>query len=197
MKKTPKGWFGTQISGLQMPLRENLHRIDFADELEGREIIESFRGANNWLSNFYPCRIRYKNRPYASTEHAYQAQKSTNPLWEEAIRLALTPAMAKKKGDSVPLRPDWELIKDEIMLDVLRLKFKDPQLEKQLAETYTTYLIEGVVWHDNYWGVCLLEGCAKCENKKGQNKLGKLLMKVRKEILLEQLKEAVGLAKAQ
>ena len=32
-------------------------------------------------------------------------------------------------------------------------------------------------WHDNYWGIC---NCDKCSN--GQNNLGLLLMKLRKEL---------------
>ena len=59
------------------------------------------------------------------------------------------------------------------MLDILRIKFADPGLAKLLAETGEQELVEYNPWHDTYWGVC--DGV-------GQNKLGKLLMKVRGEL---------------
>lgn len=37
-------------------------------------------------------------------------------------------------------------------------------------------IVEGNYWHDNYWGNCT---CDKCKNIEGQNKLGKILMKIR------------------
>ena len=40
-------------------------------------------------------------------------------------------------------------------------------------------LLEGNYWHDNYWGDCK---CKTCEKTEGQNKLGRILMIVRKEI---------------
>ena len=41
-------------------------------------------------------------------------------------------------------------------------------------------------WHDNYWGDCQ---CEKCKNIEGQNKLGKILMRVANEIINETIKE--------
>jgi hypothetical protein len=40
-------------------------------------------------------------------------------------------------------------------------------------------LIEGNWWHDNFYGSCT---CNKCVNK-GENNLGKILMKIREELL--------------
>ncbi len=188
-------WYGTKIEGIQLPIMENLHKIDFAEDLHGKEIVESLRGENRWLSNFYPCMINYNGETFPSTEHAYQAYKTEDPLWREAIRIAPTPAIAKQKGMKAPLCSDWEDIKDSIMLDVLRLKFQDVTLRDKLLETYPKYIIEGNVWHDNHFGVCLLEDCDKCRDKKGKNILGHLLMKVREEILIARLKEEVDWAR--
>ncbi len=188
-------WYGDKIQGRQLPIMENLHKIDFADDLNGKEIIESLRGENRWLSNFFPCAINYNGDKFLSTEHAYQAYKTEDPLWREAIRIASTPAIAKQKGMKAPLRHNWEDIKDSIMLDVLRLKFQDTTLRDKLLETYPKYIIEGNVWHDNHFGVCLLEDCDKCRDKKGENVLGHLLMHVREEILIERLKEEVDFAR--
>jgi len=176
-------WYGAKIEGRQLPIMENLHKIDFAEELHGKEIIESLRGEYRWLSNFYPCTINYNGETFNSTEHAYQAYKTEDPLWREAIRISQTPAIAKQKGMKAPLRPDWDGFKDSVMLDVLRLKFQNITLQDKLLETYPKYIIEGNVWHDNHFGVCLLEDCDKCRDKKGKNVLGDLLMKVREEII--------------
>ena len=81
-------------------------------------------------------------------------------------------------GRSVPLRIDWEDIKEKVMLDLLRLKFtKGSLLANYLDETGDATLIEGTTWHDRFWGVC---NCEKCQGQ-GKNMLGTLLMRVREE----------------
>lgn len=90
------------------------------------------------------------------------------------------PGIAKRMGRNYKeLRPDWEEVKFKIMLRCLRLKFAQPSLRKLLLETKDAKLCEGNTWHDNIFGNCV---CDRCKNVKGRNQLGKLLMKVRKEI---------------
>jgi predicted NAD-dependent protein-ADP-ribosyltransferase YbiA (DUF1768 family) len=60
----------------------------------------------------------------------------------------------------------------------LRQKFSKPEFISLLLNTSNREIIEGNYWHDNYWGSCT---CDKCGNK-GLNKLGILLMKIRKEL---------------
>ena len=79
-------------------------------------------------------------------------------------------------GRSVSLRPDWEDIKDDVMLEGLYRKFTNDELAEWLLDTGDEELVEGNWWGDRYWGVC---------NGIGQNKLGKLLMKVREELAEE------------
>ena len=93
-----------------------------------------------------------------------------------AIANASTPGLAKKMGRSVSLRPDWEDIKDDVMLEGLYRKFTNDELAEWLLDTGDEELVEGNWWGDRYWGVC---------NGIGQNKLGKLLMKVREELAEE------------
>ena len=93
-----------------------------------------------------------------------------------AIANASTPDLAKKMGRSVSLRPDWEDIKDDVMLEGLYRKFTNDELAEWLLDTGDEELVEGNWWGDRYWGVC---------NGIGQNKLGKLLMKVREELAEE------------
>lgn len=106
-------------------------------------------------------------------EHAYQAAKTLDFADQEEIRATLTPGKAKRLGQDVLLRPDWEQIKLEVMYRLLVLKFADPNLSRWLLATGDAILEEGNSWGDTYWGVC---------NGHGSNWLGVLLMLVRGEI---------------
>lgn len=135
------------------------------------DIIDDFRYQYRWLSNFHVAEVYYEGLRYPSTEHAYQAAKSLDPL--ERIRIANLPMPrdAKKYGKTVVLRPDWEEIKDRVMFDVCFQKFTNhPDLRQALLDTGDAELIEGNTWGDTYWGVC--KGV-------GRNKLGWTLMKIR------------------
>ena len=163
--------------------------------------IDKFEGEYEFLSNFYPCDVEFKGEDYASTEHAYQAAKSTDPAVRATFRaetpcgscsgtgaaseretcficdgngeVPITPGKAKKMGRKVALRPDWEQVKNDVMLALLREKFLDSTLRKKLLETGDAELVEGNWWGDVYWGVC--KGV-------GENHLGRLLMQVRSEL---------------
>jgi ribA/ribD-fused uncharacterized protein len=96
-------------------------------------------------------------------------------LERETIYNAATPAQAKRLGGKKHLHhlvPDWDSIKDGIMLQVLRTKFESP-LRFELMKTEDEELREWNWWGDTYWGIC---------NGIGRNMLGKLLMQVREEI---------------
>jgi ribA/ribD-fused uncharacterized protein len=136
-------------------------------------MIDSFTGPNRFLSNFYPCEVQFEGYLYPTVEHAFQAAKSTNQEVREAIRLAETPSQAKTLGRQVDLRPDWEEVKLDIMLGLLREKFSSPFMKRRLLLTGDRTLIEGNTWGDTYWGVY---------RTKGENHLGRLLMQVREEL---------------
>lgn len=138
-------------------------------------MINQFRGKCFFLSNFYPIKIF----GYDSVEHAFQSAKSSDKEYKRKIKNAKTAAMAKKIGRTAILRPGWELNKIKIMEFLLREKFKNKELAKALVDTNDEILIEGNYWHDTFWGICY---CNRC-NGKGQNNLGKLLMKIRQEIV--------------
>lgn len=136
-------------------------------------MIDSFTGVNDFLSNFYPSSIWYNGDPYATVEQAFQASKTFSDLERQEILAALTPGQAKRLGKKCTLRADWELVKLDIMSELLRKKFSNVTLAKLLIATGDEELIEGNSWGDTYWGVC---------NGVGENNLGKLLMKVRDEL---------------
>ena len=140
------------------------------------ETISRFSGDYAFLSNFCSSLIVMDNQQYSTVEHAYQAAKTTDMALRAeftAPLVFLSSRKAKRMGRLLPLRPDWEAIKDSVMLELLRAKFQLPYLRASLLRTGDAYLVEGNTWGDTYWGVC---------NGVGLNKLGILLMQVRDEI---------------
>lgn len=143
--------------------------------------IDCFDGEYRWLSNFWECCITYRGVVFSSLEAAYQAAKSTTQEDFDKF-IYLTPGKAKKLGKKIKLRADWESVKLSIMEELLRTKFSNVILRNKLMDTGKAELVEGNYWHDNCWGSCT---CVKCGNK-GENHLGKLLMKLREEGRLAQ-----------
>ena len=138
--------------------------------------ISEFTGPTRWLSNFHEAPIRWQGKDYLSTEHAYQAAKAGTEAEHELIRQSSTCGQAKRNGQRVPLREDWEEVKDQIMYEVCLAKFtQHDYLSDALAATGDRELREGNGWGDVYWGVSL-------ETGEGRNQLGKTLMRIRAEL---------------
>lgn len=135
-------------------------------------MIDRFSHKYSFLSNFYMIYVHYEGLTYANSEAAFQAAKLLNN--EDRKRFtSMNPKEAKREGKRVPLREDWEEIKDNVMYEVCKSKFQNPDLAKKLLDTGDEELVEGNTWNDTYWGVC---------NGEGQNKLGKILMRIREEL---------------
>ena len=140
-------------------------------------MINKFDGKYAFLSNYYPCAVFYEGIAYPSVEHAFQAAKTLDMTQRYEIANMKTPGAAKRAGRKLNLRSDWEEVKEQVMEDCLREKFRDTELMVKLIGTDGHFLIEGTTWHDQCWGICT---CEKCGGN-GENKLGKLLMKIRDE----------------
>ena len=138
------------------------------------EPITSFKNQYAFLSNFYPAIIKIKELEFKTVEHAYQYYKVDDPMGAQLIIAAPTPGIAKRLGNKYKRKNDWDSVKESTMLTLLFEKFKIPNLADRLIATRDAELIEGNVWGDKYWGVCF---------GKGENKLGKLLMYVRSELI--------------
>jgi ribA/ribD-fused uncharacterized protein len=135
------------------------------------KLANEFRG----FSNFAPSPMVIRGKRYATVEHYFQSMKFVSPMWQEAIRVAPTPARAKQLGASkeYEIRDDWQKVKDGFMLEALRAKFQqNAGLLQQLKDTGARPLVEA--GPDAYWGEGRL--------KNGKNRLGKLLMQVREEM---------------
>lgn len=135
--------------------------------------ITKFRGKYEFLSNMYPTILYINGEMYPSAEHAFQAMKSLNRDDRIAVSVCRSGKEAKEAGRLLTLRDDWEDVKVDIMLSILKAKFEDPELAQKLRETNGHTLVEENTWGDDFWGTC---------NNRGRNMLGELLMKVRKEI---------------
>ena len=144
------------------------------------EPIKRFDGEYEFLSNFYTTEVEYQGDKYPSSEHAFQAAKTDCDVERYEIKIASTAGKAKRLGRAATLRKSWESEKIAVMAEVLEDKFSEgSKLADRLLATGDAQLIEGNYWHDNFWGDCT---CGRCKSIKGENWLGKLLMKRREEL---------------
>ena len=128
-----------------------------------------------FMSNFAPYPFSDGNKIWPTSEHYFQAQKFLIPEIQEKIRQIASPMDAALEGRNRqnPLRPDWEEIKDKVMLQALRMKFSQhPEIAKELLATGDAIIIEHTR-NDAYW--------AYWGDGSGKNKLGLLIMQVREE----------------
>ena len=135
--------------------------------------ISRFKGKYSFLSNFYPCFVEFEGIRYPSVEHAFQAAKTFDNDQRFAFSILPTASDAKKLGRKLKLRNDWEQVKEEVMYECLKSKFSNKNLKEMLLQTGYAYIEEGNNHGDMIWGTV---------NDRGQNKLGKLLMRIREEI---------------
>ena len=141
--------------------------------------INSFMGEHRWLSNFEPSMIEYNKLLWISVEHAYHAAKTDSAVEILKIRHCNGPGEARRIGQTVTIRKDWDLIKCRVMQELIHLKFQQSDLRRKLINTGDAKLIEGNNWHDNYFGICY---CDKCKGLEGSNMLGSLLMLERSKL---------------
>lgn len=140
--------------------------------------IDRFIGKYRFLSNFFPAEVEYEGVVYLSVEYAFQAAKTNVEDEREEIRTAATPGKAKRLGRKATLRADWDKVKESVMEGLVRQKFtRHRPLAVELLETGDAEIIEGNTWGDATWG--MVEKAGKWT---GSNLLGKILMKVRKEL---------------
>ena len=150
-------------------------------------MIDCFDGEYRFLSNMYPLPVSIKVKyngidsicqnaviEVNNVEAAYQAGKSSDPKMFEG----LDGIPAKKLGRKIKMNEkdleEWNAYKKfNLMKRLLRMKFTIPELKEMLLSTGDEELVEGNYWHDTIWGVC--DGV-------GDNRLGKMLMEIRKEL---------------
>jgi len=128
------------------------------------------------FSNFSRHEIRLDELIWPTSEHFFQAAKFSLAADREAVRMAPTPFAAAEIGRQRDrsFRPDWDRVRDDIMLKVLRAKFSQhDDLRELLASTCGARLVEHTD-NDSYW--------ADGGDGHGANRLGQLLEQVRDEL---------------
>jgi N-glycosidase YbiA len=149
------------------------------------------RDAFGFLSHFWPASIVIGGEEWSTVEHYYQAQKSADPGYREAIRQAKTPGMAKRlaaqpdaprriskhswfKANGTLPRQDWFEVKLDIMRHADHAKFtQHPELAANLLATGDAELIEDSPF-EPYWGTGA--------DGKGLNWAGRVLMEIRQQL---------------
>ncbi|MEG3639351.1 NADAR family protein [Magnetococcus sp. PR-3] len=133
---------------------------------------------------WYSCFSNFSDHPFElddqlwfTVEHYFQAAKFENREQQARIYQCPSPMTAALMGKdrSVPIRPDWEKVKREVMDRAINAKFDThTQLDEFLQET-TPYPLVNYTAFDPFWG--------QDKQGKGQNQLGQLLMERRSRML--------------
>ena len=125
------------------------------------------------FSNFAHYEFEVNGIAWRTSEHFFQAHKFIDKEYFERIRMAISPMDAANLGRSrkIPIRPDWEEIKDDIMRQAVFEKFsQNTDIKNILIKTGEQEIVEATTI-DYYWG-CGNDGT-------GKNMLGKILMQTR------------------
>lgn len=136
----------------------------------------STKAAYGCFSNFSHHPVTIDGKVWPTTEHYFQAQKFAGTPHEEEVRKAKSPMDAARMGRkrSLPLRKDWEDVKEDIMFKALKAKFEQHKIFRDtLIGTGQEEIVEHTV-NDSYWG----DG----GDGTGKNRLGKLLQRLRFEM---------------
>lgn len=118
---------------------------------------------------------------WPTSEHYFQAQKFVGTPAFDRVWNAKTPKDAANLGRdrTLPLRADWEQVKDEVMRKAVLCKFQThTEIQEILFSTGDEVIVENAPT-DYYWG-CGADGS-------GKNRLGQILMEVRAALSAEKL----------
>lgn len=143
------------------------------------------------LDNFSSFKVEWDGYLYSSVEEAYQAASfmGSDEEMVQAIKKSHSADEAQRLAyvNKDKRRDDWDLIKLDVMELLLRLKLEqNPYVLKKLLQTGDYYIVEDSP-KDSFWGW----GPDRC----GENQLGRLWMKLRKEVILKEENSKVKIFK--
>lgn len=157
--------------------------------LKNTDVIEFYDKQNKYyeFTNFYENyrhgkleEVKFKGRAWRTSEHAFQsekfnyASKAAQKVFEEILNAQTPKAVFEIAQKNIALvRPDWMKIRDSVMYEVVKVKFSNDHLKNVILKSDPRKLVEASP-KDSYWG--------RGADGKGENKLGKILMRVRYEI---------------
>ena len=116
--------------------------------------------------------FRYRGREYRYAEVAYQSEKVAHTLGEDSPKLKeiimLSGLDSKDYVKHIPRSKSWQSCKESVLEDICRcLATQDTTFREALLATESMFIKHTV--KDNFWGSV----------NQGQNKYGKILMKLR------------------
>ena len=162
-------------------------------------VVTKFRGPHRLFSNMFRAPVAWGDdvtapRLWACNELPYVLAK-TRSLEERAQGLAVferaevrdpeKAGMAVRHwGKRLVLRPDWDALKREVMLALVRDKFaRNRALGEALLSTGDGLIEEGNTWGDIYWGIARRSVPERgIRVGDGENHLGRIMMQVRAEL---------------
>jgi hypothetical protein len=139
------------------------------------------------FSNMSDHPVEIDGTKYPSVEHYYQAMKAVEFKDEDSLKKIMktkTSKAVKALGNKVKDYNEevWKAKQDEVMEKAVRAKFvQHPELREKLLETEDK-VIGYADARDIYWSIGTSIGLDKAKSPskwRGQNKLGKILMKLR------------------
>ena len=152
----------------------------------------AFRGAKHPLSNLYivNCGVVYDSKTYKSVEHAYKATKVSYFCRDDLLAYidstenALVMMQHIDEELKFDICEEWTTSKQGIMQEILKSKYERCSAFKDyLLGTQDKYLVEAT--NNTYWasGVPGINQTLDTPRNKwpGQNRLGQMLMNLRKE----------------
>ena len=140
--------------------------------------ITSFTGYFEFLHNNFMTPVYYEGSLYPSVTHAYHAARSTDETTRRAIINADSFHTVATIASRIQDPEDWPTRRLDIMERLVRDKFRrSKELQEKLKATEKRELI--MTYEDEkkgnfYWGMV---------NGKGQNQLGRILMKIRDDVI--------------
>lgn len=147
--------------------------------MSGEILFYSVTGEHGYMSNFSRHPVKVDGKIYPTSEHYFQSQKFAGTKYESEVRRAKGPGEAAQIGRdrSLPLRRDWESVKDNVMRKVVEAKFRQHEdIRDRLFATDNAKLVEDTT-DDTYWG--------RGSGGRGKNMLGVILMEVRSKLRAE------------
>lgn len=176
------------------PQFKQIHALAQAEY--GDDVISHFRGENYIFSNMYPLeenhdfRVSIDNMSFGTTEAAFMAAKTDDIALRRKIQAFKSGQQAKRFANKMEWRKDWYRVRFQVMEDVVRQKFQQPELKERLLATGSCYIMEGNTWGDTTWGKAVRNG-----ELVGYNELGRILMRIRSELSPDASSSAWGAGK--
>lgn len=131
------------------------------------------------FSNFHRYGFWEGKTRWRTVEHYFQAQKFLDPAIQRQIQRCFKASEAAEIGRNrkLPLRKDWESIKNDVMRHAVLQKFSQHEEAKTLLLSTGDRLLIEHTPKDAYWG----DG----GDGSGKNMLGTILMEVREHLRTE------------